>query len=72
MKNGYRVRVISGKHKGKSGTVTELLGIMNQAQHLAQGQKMNMNDPVHLWVIKLNVGNEQVILKENELEIIEY
>ena len=70
MKEGNKIRVKSGEHKGKTG---EILGSMpmSQVQSLAPGQDISMENANTLWIIQLDRGNEQTLLEETELEIIE-
>ncbi len=68
MREGMRVRVISGEHKEKTG---EIIGPvqMSQVQHLADGQDISMEGAKTFWVIELEDG-EQDVLEESNLEII--
>jgi len=70
MKEGDKIRIKSGEHKGKTG---ELLGPipMSQVQNLAPGQDISMKGAKTLWAIQLDEGNEQTVLEETELEVIE-
>lgn len=70
MKEGDKIRIKGGEHKGKTG---ELLGPipMSQVQYLAPGQDISMKGAKTLWAIQLDKGNEQTVLEETELEVVE-
>jgi len=70
MKEGDRVLIKSGEHKGKTG---ELIGPipMSRVQDVSAGQDISMEDAKILWAIQLDEGNEQTVLEETELEVIE-
>ena len=68
MREGVRVRVISGEHKGKTGEVIGPVQ-MSQVQHLVDGQDISMEGAKTLWVIELEDG-EQDFQEESNLEII--
>lgn len=68
MREGLRVRVISGEHKGKTGKAIGPVP-MSQVQHLAEGQDISMEGAKTFWVIEFEDG-KQDLLEESNLEII--
>ena len=70
MKEGDKIRIKSGEHKGETG---KLLGPipMSRVQNLAPGQDVSMKGAKTLWAIQLDKGNEQTVLEETELEVVE-
>ena len=70
MKEGDKVRIISGEDKGKTGEVIGPIP-MSQVQNLTPGQDISMEGAVTLWAIEIDKENRQTVLKENEFELIE-
>ena len=70
MREGDRVRVISGEYKGKTGRVLVGPIPMSQVQHLAPGQDISMEGAKNLWAIQLDEKGDQTVLEEEELEIV--
>ncbi len=68
MKQGDRVRVISGEHRGEIGKAIGSMQ-MSQVQHLVEGQDISMEGAKNLWVIEFEDGKQDV-LEEGNLEII--
>ena len=69
MREGDRVRVISGEHEGKTG---EVIGVikMSQVQKVIPGREISMEGAKDLWAIKFDDRDEQTVLEENEIEVI--
>ncbi|MFC1939911.1 KOW motif-containing protein [Chloroflexota bacterium] len=65
MKEGNRVRVINGKHKGETG---EIIGpyIVEGLGTIGEKALENLKGR---WFVQLDGSNEQDILKEEELDI---
>lgn len=70
MKEGDKVRIISGEDKGKTGEVIGPI-TMSQVQDLTPGRDISMEDAVTLWAIEIDKENRQTVLKEKEFELIE-
>jgi len=68
MREGDRVRVTGGEHKGKIGIVIGLIP-MSQVQHLEPGQDISMKDAKEFWLIQFDDGDEQTLLEEKDFEI---